>query len=608
MTVGAFHALRQRRAIPGIKLSRVSWRFLWREVEDALLKTRVRAMPPRGEFLVERYNNSRRPNLRFRVYRHAEGKRLDVSYFKSESEAIADAAKRKRAEGTLPIAAFPDAWKRAGPDAPAWRVKPYFNQRQPNGAKYCAYTYFACKPVKRFFKTEGEALASANEWNLEVVLARQRSTSSPQLSTGEPAKTIELPATRRPEQNLAEFDIKRRLNARNMSLFRVYPYKCKSCPAVKWVVNGRINGTRHRRFFKEKDRAVGFAQDQNTELLNKGREAIEFPTWLRAMAQRSHETLAPYGATIDDAVKFYVEARRKRDASISIKDCVDRLINTKEQEDVTRRYLLNLRATLPRFAQAIGENLPMSEITTREINAYLGDLRSRRNPETIAGHATRLQARRFLSLLFEFAKVDGYCERNPVAGALKIKETESEVGIYRPEQLAELLRSCPSDFVPMIAIGAFAGLRSAELLRLDWRDVKLEQGCIVVSAKIAKSARRRIVHVRPCLDAWIRPLARVEGRVAPVDSFRPSKHLADAMAAAKLTKWVHNGLRHSFASYHLAKWENANALALEMGHTTTNLIFRHYRELVIKSDAERYWNILPLGQVSGSKIVNYCSS
>jgi integrase len=65
------------------------------------------------------------------------------------------------------------------------------------------------------------------------------------------------------------------------------------------------------------------------------------------------------------------------------------------------------------------------------------------------------------------------------------------------------------------------------------------------------------------------------------------KAFAKARRAAKLRHWPKNGLRHSFASYHLALHENANALALEMGHTTTKLIYSNYRNLVMPEDAKR---------------------
>jgi hypothetical protein len=43
----------------------------------------------------------------------------------------------------------------------------------------------------------------------------------------------------------------------------------------------------------------------------------------------------------------------------------------------------------------------------------------------------------------------------------------------------------------------------------------------------------------------------------------------------------------------LAHFNNSAALALEMGHTDSGMIFNHYRQLVRPKDAERYWNIRP---------------
>jgi len=61
-------------------------------------------------------------------------------------------------------------------------------------------------------------------------------------------------------------------------------------------------------------------------------------------------------------------------------------------------------------------------------------------------------------------------------------------------------------------------------------------------------------------------------------------------------------LRHGFASYHLAHFENAAELALEMGHTDQQMIFEHYRQLVLPKEAARYWKICP-ASVGKGKIV-----
>jgi integrase len=128
------------------------------------------------------------------------------------------------------------------------------------------------------------------------------------------------------------------------------------------------------------------------------------------------------------------------------------------------------------------------------------------------------------------------------------------------------------------------------LERLDWKEIDLQSGLIEVTAAKAKSARRRFVRIQPNLAKWLQPHARLEGSVTP-PNYR--ELLNAAREAAKIEEWPQNALRHSFASYYLAKFNDAAALALELGHTSAHLVFQHYRQLVRPKQAERYWNIRP---------------
>jgi hypothetical protein len=57
-------------------------------------------------------------------------------------------------------------------------------------------------------------------------------------------------------------------------------------------------------------------------------------------------------------------------------------------------------------------------------------------------------------------------------------------------------------------------------------------------------------------------------------------------AKPKLKPWPSKGLRHSFASNHLAHFHDAARLALELGHTDQEPLFRHYRELVTPESSQ----------------------
>lgn len=52
------------------------------------------------------------------------------------------------------------------------------------------------------------------------------------------------------------------------------------------------------------------------------------------------------------------------------------------------------------------------------------------------------------------------------------------VAIFTPDEIAKLLAAATPDILPSVALGAFAGLRTAEVERLEWRDIDLAGGFI----------------------------------------------------------------------------------------------------------------------------------
>ena len=185
-------------------------------------------------------------------------------------------------------------------------------------------------------------------------------------------------------------------------------------------------------------------------------------------------------------------------------------------------------------------------------------------------------------------------EMNPVARTSRPKLIDKAPEIFSVDELAALLDAALSnapDVVPMLAIGAFAGLREAEIKRLDWAEIDLRRGFIEVKADKAKTARRRIIRVQPNLAEWLAPYSGANGAVVPVN---PRKKLDGVRKAAGLKRWSKNGLRHSFASYRLAMTNDAANVASELGHSTSQMLYSTYRELVLPEEAERYWEIAPM--------------
>jgi integrase len=363
-----------------------------------------------------------------------------------------------------------------------------------------------------------------------------------------------------------------------MKLYQAKPYRDENRPHLKFVVNYKQNGRRARSFFENEKVAKSFAQIKNNELLIGETDGAK--------------QLAEFGKTIADAIAFYLPHLHANNRPRKFRELVDELIPAKKSDGASARYLQDLRSRLGQFSTSFGER-QVSEIQGHEIDDWLRHLN--------VSPVTRNNFRRVLRTAFNFAKARGYCVGNPALSTAKAKEIEGIVGILTVAETARLLEASDTELVPFVSIGAFAGLRRAELERLDWSDVDLESGLIEVQAVKAKSARRRFIKIQSNLTKWLMPNAGRRGKVTPQNY---EKMLAQARLAAGIKRWPSNALRHGFASYYLARFNDAAALALELGHTDAGLVFQHYRQIVKPKDAERYWGITPIGGVSSSKIVS----
>src|SRR4029453_11205955 len=160
------------------------------------------------------------------------------------------------------------------------------------------------------------------------------------------------------------------------------------------------------------------------------------------------------------------------------------MIAKKEADGRSQRYIEDLRSKLPRFAQAFDDQM-VATITTTQIDDWLRALE--------VGPTTRNNFRRVLIMMFAYAVKHGYATDNAAAETDKANEDDKPPGILTVQQTARLLEAASPGLLPYVAIGAFAGIRRAELERLDWSDVHFDDNLIEVTAQKSKTARRRFV-------------------------------------------------------------------------------------------------------------------
>src|SRR5205085_4228261 len=141
------------------------------------------------------------------------------------------------------------------------------------------------------------------------------------------------------------------------------------------------------------------------------------------------------------------------------------------------KYVGELTRDLSRFAGAIPE---LSRASEEEVRGYLRSLRDRRGGEVSLRR--RDNVRDAIVRLCRFARSRGYLPEDKISTAEKIETLShgGDVTTYTPAQLAVWLGHVSHQWRPWMAIAAFAGLRTSEIFRLDWSDVKFTHSAISV--------------------------------------------------------------------------------------------------------------------------------
>jgi integrase len=312
---------------------------------------------------------------------------------------------------------------------------------------------------------------------------------------------------------------------------------------------------------------------RSVELLRPTGTALEFATGIYAKAY------AIVGDRIIEAAQFFKQHNADDIVPRKVADVVAEFIELKRARNSSRRYVNDLNARLARFAESFA--VDVSAVTTADVQNWLDRLKL--SPRSIKNF------RGSLSTLFAFAELRGYIAKgcNPVSDTEKLNGNgDCKIEIFTPKELAKLLNHAPKAFVPYLAIGAFAGLRSAEIERLEWKDVDVAGGFIHIAAAKAKTRSRRLVPISSNLAQWFAGFAKKSGNVWTGNE----RDLLDARAEtvkASGVAWKDNSLRHSFISYRLAEIQDAAQVALEAGNSP-NMVFKHYREIV-KPDVAKAW-------------------
>jgi integrase len=356
---------------------------------------------------------------------------------------------------------------------------------------------------------------------------------------------------------------------------------------------------RKRESFSDLSRARERANEIARAIINDRLAVIELSSGDRDGYVRAIGLLRPLGIPLHSAIQEYVAARsllngqvllptlqeyigrRRNIIDKPVREIVDELLESRKHALRSKRYIQTLRSHLSRFAIAFQTKI--GSITTGMIEDWLVSLK--------LGPCGRNNVRCSLVTFFHFARSRHYLPKGEATEAddlPKVKDRGGKIGILRPQELAKLLSEADAEAALYLALGAFTGMRSAELIRLEWSDINFERGYIIVAKEKAKTATRRLVPIQSNLMKWLAPHHGRVGRVFV------SEHAADRTIAfaKKHVIWPSNALRHSYATYRLAATTDMARVALEMGNSPAKLV-TNYRELADEREAAEWFSIVP---------------
>lgn len=383
---------------------------------------------------------------------------------------------------------------------------------------------------------------------------------------------------------------------------------------------GVVGGKRRAIWFKTKGEAEARLKQEKEKLKRFGHAAYELTEADRHRFAQAQVRLAVVGASIEQAVDFYLSEHRPLKAAISLGALLDECVLAKELAGRRPRYTVQFAVSCGSFVRGREEDL-VTTVSREQVAMWVrGNGWAPKTQRCYLGD---------LSALFSYAVAKEYLAKNPAAGKFELAAVEDrEIEALKVSRVKRLLALAEKPPVGVLAgrkvferpvllwylvLAVFCGIRPEELARLTREKVDLEDGHVTILAKIAKTRQRRVVDLPKNALAWLALDPLRTGPVIP-KNFRhlwARLRFAAGFLVARNTRakappdaaghvpWPHDVLRHTFASMHYAHYQDEGALKAQMGHSDDeDTLMQHYRALMTRREAAEFWALEP--QVSNT--------
>ena len=309
-------------------------------------------------------------------------------------------------------------------------------------------------------------------------------------------------------------------------------------------------------------------------------------------------TILNGSATPAEAARFFVKHHAKELPRITVPAAVEKCLAQARADGKSDARMHQLEHYLNAFAADM--NCEVGEVTPGLVSRYLTGMAT--------SERTKKNARDVLGYFGRWCVLHGYLERGSdlVEGVQRCSMKPGEIQIFTPAEISKLIEHADARLLPYIVIGAFAGLRQAEIMRLDWSEIDLGDGFIEVKAEKSKTDTRRLIPIAPNLAAWLKECRKKSGPVCSIGNVvnalmklvgKINKAMPESTPEKDRMAWKKNALRHSYISYRVAECADVARVADESGNSPA-IIKANYLKRVKPAQAAEWFNVLPASMAS----------
>jgi integrase/recombinase XerD len=389
---------------------------------------------------------------------------------------------------------------------------------------------------------------------------------------------------------------------------RIPKFNWKEIEKGKWQVDVPPSvsetGKRERHYFKTRDKAKEHAQNLREKFLAHGGQAQVIKPSLAADAVAADAILAPWGAGLIEAARFYADAKERQSASKPLSEATAAFLQS--CEGLRQRTIEGYRQTCHKLDAALADKV-LATVTAEELQAAVA-------PSGTSG-ATAANRYRCARAFWRWSAKKGWCDAATFS-AVEVPRVsnDGEISVLSIAEAKALLAAAENHFpqaVASYALQLFAGIRVEELGRMEAANVTPDG--IELGAAITKKNRRRHITPSATLAAWLaaHPFAPCPNWREVHDACRrlagwdvAARILSERVSAGKLKvmpkphrgAWPQNVLRHSFASYAIAGGSTLEEMLFTFGHSGSPALLRsNYVGKVTKKAALEFFAIRPAG-------------